>query len=163
MDYSLLEQKRAFIQRIIEVEKSLRFLQKRVRFPGKVKYAQTPTVVTNNPTALAGFTALSLDLAPGTWTIEARSQMIAPQNVNMTMIAKGFDTGGNEIAELNDEFNLGYAEWLSSATTTFTVPASSFGVGTWPEGGRVDLTLHVSGGAAASVTWEHVWLSATPV
>lgn len=149
--------------RLTRIEKELRWLRRRVRFPGRTRYKFVESVVTSNSTPSSGVVATSIDLEPGAWKIEARTQINPPQNASLTMIPWAYDMDGHEIDEINLTGRLGYAAWLSTVAGTFSVPLTVVGFGRWPEGGRIDLQFHAAGGASPLIGWEQVFLIAVPL
>jgi hypothetical protein len=90
MSYRQLpEAGRARQQRDIDVARQLRFLQRRVRFPGHHRMAEEDLVVTSTP----GFaTYLSIEVTPGAWEITAQVGLNWENGINEQMMADMFVT-----------------------------------------------------------------------
>lgn len=159
----LPEQSNSLSKRLEKIEKQLRWLRKRVRFPGKSRFVFLESITTSNSTPSSGVVAASIDLEPGTWKIEGRAQLNPPQNASLTMIPWAYDHDGISMDDLNFTGQLGFGAWLTTAAGTFAVPLTVLGIGTWPTGGRVDLQLHASGGASPLIGWEQLYLIAIPL
>jgi hypothetical protein len=161
MDRQLLEVRRAFTQKIAKLERDMRFLKRRVQFPGAVCSRRRVDIGPRIPSTDRAL--ISCDLAPGRWRIDFTAQVHPTANCSITFQALGYNPDGGATTAQNDAFALGWASFLSTTGDVVTLPMAGHGIGDWPTGGRVDLALTVSGGTVSVLTIDVLSLIATPV
>lgn len=142
----------------------IRFLERRVRYPGRLRSVQVGGGgFVPIPVPSTEYVYASLDLPAGRWKIDSVANYLASGVLHVEIYPLGYDRDGVPTTEQNENHELGYGQWFADSGAEYRVTTPTIGSGVWPDGGRVDLTISVTSPFTPALDLEVSWLFATPI